>query len=504
MNWGASIFLSMYFLALGILALFGWHRYRLTYLFLRHRHDRPRGIPTPESLSDWPTVTVQLPLYNEKYVVQRLLEAVMALDYPRDRLQIQVLDDSTDETVTLAKRVVDDFFQKGFSIEYRHRQDRQGFKAGALQEGLKHAWGEYIAIFDADFLPKPDFLKRMIPYFLGENRYGMVQARWSHLNQNYSFMTQAQSVLLDGHFVIEHFARNRSGCFFNFNGTAGVWDRRCIDDAGGWQGDTLTEDLDLSYRAQMRGWKFLYVPEVDVAAELPVEMNAFKAQQHRWAKGAIQTAFKLLRPLIKSPLPWKIKAEAAFHLLNNFAYVFLLFLSFMMPLSLYLRDVYHLEFSFWIDFPVFILATLSFGLFYAVALREVYPDWKKRLGFLPLNLALGIGLAVNNSRAVLEAVTGKKTPFQRTAKFAIAQKCDRWQDKKYKSSFRWTVLLEIFLGLYFMGATVFAVMNGRWTVLYSLLLFQLGFLYVGGLSWFQGRFFSGTLPRWQPRSLPSD
>jgi glycosyltransferase involved in cell wall biosynthesis len=392
----------------------------------------------------------------------------------------------------------------GHPVVYLHREHRQGYKAGALNYGLQCAKGRFVAVFDADFVPQPDFLKKIIPYFYGETKYGMVQARWGHLNQDYSLMTQAQSVLLDGHFIIEHGGRNRSGRFFNFNGTAGVWDRQCIVDGGGWQFDTLTEDLDLSYRAQLKGWKFLYVPEVAVPAELPVDMNGFKSQQHRWSKGSIQTAKKLLPQIIKSRLPFKVKWEACLHLLNNVAYVLMVALALMMPLSIYLRHKYQLDYSLYFDLPIFILATLSLGTFYACSQREIYPDWKKRLLYLPMNLALGVGMAVNNSRAVLEAVIGWESSFQRTAKYAISKRGQRWQDKKYKGALGWGSLFEFCLGLYFTAGLVFALSQGLWSALYCLLMFQVGFLYVGGLSLFQGRSFFPFLTGWKTSGLPAE
>lgn len=485
-----------YFVILACLALFGLHRYFLTVLFYRHRQVRPKGIPAFEDLAEIPFVTVQLPIYNEKYVVERILEKACSLDYPRDRLEIQVLDDSTDETRQIAERAVERLQKCGIPVHYLHRGNRQGYKAGALQEGLKQAKGKFIAVFDADFLPQSDFLKEIIPYFFGEKKYGMVQARWGHLNQDYSLMTQAQSVLLDGHFVIEHTARNRSGRFFNFNGTAGIWDRSCIEDAGGWEFDTLTEDLDLSYRAQLKGWDFLYVPDLMVPAELPVDMNAFKSQQHRWAKGAIQTGKKLIPTILRSSVPWKVKVEASFHLLNNFAYVLMFFLSLMMPFSIYLRQQYGLSYSLWVDLPVFVLATLSIGTFYACSQREIYCDWKTRLWYLPFNLALGIGLAVNNTKAVIEGLVGMRGVFHRTAKFAISSKSDRWQNKLYQSRFGGVALIETLLGLYFTGTIIFAITQGMWASLYCLFLFQIGFLYVGLLSLFQGRIFRGSRPPW--------
>lgn len=481
------LLLGIYFFILAILAIFGLHRYYLTYLYYKHKERLPQDVPAFDALPRVPFVTVQLPIYNEKYVVQRLVQQICALDYPRDRLEIQLLDDSTDETQEIAKAVVREYRDLGQPIVYLHRSNRKGFKAGALDEGLKVAQGELIAVFDADFLPEPDFLKRMVPYFFARRKYGMVQARWGHLNQDYSLMTQAQSILLDGHFVIEHTARNRSGRFFNFNGTAGIWDRRCIEAAGGWHYDTLTEDLDLSYRAQLRGWKFLYVPDVVVPAELPVDMNGFKAQQHRWAKGSIQTAKKLMPRIWRSALSPRVKMEASFHLLNNFAYVLMVVLSFCMPLSLYLRHQLRLQSILWIDLPVFLLATVSIASFYVCSQKEIYPDWKSRLLYLPLNIALGIGLAINNTKAVFEALFNRQSEFTRTAKYAIAKRSDAWQHKKYRSSFGVITLVEVFLGLYFSLAVVYAFAHGLWMSLYSLLFFQIGFFYVGFLSLFQGR-----------------
>jgi len=392
--------------------------------------------------------------------------------------------------------------KKGIPIEYIHRDNREGFKAGALEAGLKVAKGDYIAVFDADFLPAPDFLKRAIPYFFTPENYGMVQARWGHLNQDYSLMTQAQSILLDGHFVIEHTARNRSGRFFNFNGTAGIWDRRCIDDAGGWHHDTLTEDLDLSYRAQLKGWKFLYLPDLVVPGELPVDMNGFKSQQHRWAKGSIQTAKKIIPQILSSDLSWRVKLESCLHLLNNFAYVLMVVLSLMMPVAVYLRQQKMGQNFLWIDLPVFLLATASFGFFYACSQKEVYPRWQSRLVFLPLNLIMGIGLAVNNAKAVFEALFNKKSEFARTAKYAIARRQDSWVNKKYKTTFGIVTFVELFLGLYFTGAVIFALVQGLWSCLYCLMLFQAGFLYVGFLSLSQGRTFGDFSPSLEPSTVP--
>jgi cellulose synthase/poly-beta-1,6-N-acetylglucosamine synthase-like glycosyltransferase len=312
-----TLILVSYFFVLSILAVYGWHRYYLVYLYMRHKDSQPAE---PAALDPLPVVTVQLPIYNEMYVADRLIDAVCRLDYPPELLEIQVLDDSTDETCEIAELAVRRNAAQGIDIKYFHRDDRAGYKAGALEAGLRIARGRFVAIFDADFLPGADFLHRLLPHF-GDDGVGMVQARWGHINQDYSLLTKIQSILLDGHFVLEHGARNRSGRFFNFNGTAGIWRRDAIDSAGGWQHDTLTEDLDLSYRAQLLGWKFVFLPDVVSPAEVPVEMNAFKSQQHRWAKGSIQTCRKLLPQILQADLPPQVKAEAFFHLTANFNYL---------------------------------------------------------------------------------------------------------------------------------------------------------------------------------------
>src|SRR3954469_5218252 len=318
-----TLILVLYFFVLSILAIYGWHRYYLVYLYTKHKDQAPVA---PCELPNLPRVTVQLPIFNEMYVADRLIDAVCELDYPADLLEIQVLDDSTDETTSIAALAVRRHTLRGADIRYMHRVDRTGYKAGALEAGLTEATGEFIAIFDADFIPGADFLHKTLPYLVADPKLGMVQARWGHINQDYSLLTKIQSILLDAHFVLEHGARNRAGLFFNFNGTAGVWRREAIGDAGGWQHDTLTEDLDLSYRAQLRGWKFLFLPNLVTPAEVPVEMNAFKSQQHRWAKGSIQTCRKVLPYILQSDLPLKVKVEAFFHLTANFNYLLMVVL----------------------------------------------------------------------------------------------------------------------------------------------------------------------------------
>ena len=328
-----TLILALYFFVLLILAVYGWHRYYLVYIYMKHKHEQP--VPKA-TFDDLPVVTIQLPLYNEMYVVDRLIDAVCQIEYPREKLEIQVLDDSTDETRQITELAVRRHALQGADIKYLHREDRTGYKAGALDEGLKVCRGEYVAIFDADFIPKPDFLMRSVHYFT-DPKVALVQARWGHINEDYSLLTKIQAVLLDAHFVLEHGSRNRGGCFFNFNGTAGIWRKEAIADGGGWQHDTLTEDLDLSYRTQLKGWQFVFVQDHGAPAELPVEMNAFKSQQHRWAKGSIQTFMKLMPRILQSDQPFKIKAEAFFHLSANFNYPLMVVLSVLMGPSMVIR-----------------------------------------------------------------------------------------------------------------------------------------------------------------------
>jgi cellulose synthase/poly-beta-1,6-N-acetylglucosamine synthase-like glycosyltransferase len=476
-----TLILVLYFFVLSILAIYGWHRYYLVYLYMKNRGKAPNpALPPP--LADLPRVTVQLPIYNEMYVADRLIEAICELDYPRELLEIQVLDDSTDETTEIAELAVRRHAARGFDITYLHRVDRTGYKAGALEAGLKVAKANFIAIFDADFVPSPDFLLKTLPHFT-HPRIGMVQARWGHINQDYSLLTKIQSILLDAHFVLEHGGRNRADCFFNFNGTAGVWRREAIADAGGWQHDTLTEDLDLSYRAQLRGWRFVFLPHVVAPAEVPVEMNSFKSQQHRWAKGSIQTCMKLLPRILQSNQPIAVKVEAFFHLTANFNYLFMCALSVLMFPAMYVRYNMGWTEMLMIDIPLFVLATMSFFRFYMVSQRELYPDsWKSRLKFLPFLMSIGIGLSVNNTKAVLEALFRKESEFARTPKYGIERDSDEWAGKKYHQAVGVQSLIELALGLYFTGTVFYALINQIYGTVPFLMLFQIGFLYTGLLS----------------------
>jgi cellulose synthase/poly-beta-1,6-N-acetylglucosamine synthase-like glycosyltransferase len=471
-----TLILGSYFFVLVILGLYGWHRYYLVYAYMKNK-DRAPG-PTPPWEGPLPAVTIQLPLYNEMYVVDRLLQATARIDYPKELLEIQVLDDSTDETTEVARRAVDRLAAQGVDIKYIHRTDRTGFKAGALDAGLKVARGQFVAIFDADFIPSEDFLQRTVPYFR-DPKVALVQARWGHVNADYSLLTKVQAILLDAHFVLEHGGRNRAGHFFNFNGTAGIWRREVIPAAGGWQHDTLTEDLDLSYRAQLLGWKFLFLPELVAPAEVPVEMNAFKSQQHRWAKGSIQVCLKLLPRILQSDLPFGVKAEAFLHLTANFNYLLMSALSILMFPSMVIRYNMGWYEMLLIDVPLFFAATASVANFYVVSQRELYPDWKARLRYVPFLMAVGIGLAVNNTRAVLEAMFRHETAFTRTPKYGIERGSDQWAGKKYTQAMAIQPLVEIGLGLYFSMTVFYALAYGIYGSLPFLVLFQVGFLYMG-------------------------
>ena len=482
LNLTDTLILVLYFFVLSILAIYGWHRYYLVYLYMKHKGNAPKPLPEPTRL---PAVTVQLPIFNEMYVADRLIGAVCEMFYPKELLEIQVLDDSTDETSEIAELAVRRHAARGFNIAYMHRVDRTGFKAGALEAGLQKSTGEFVAIFDADFVPPKDFLKRTLPYFESDANIGMVQARWGHINADYSLLTKIQSILLDAHFVLEHGSRNRAGCFFNFNGTAGVWRRATIASAGGCQHDTLTEDLDLSYRAQLKGWRFVFLPEVVSPAEVPVEMNSFKSQQHRWAKGSIQTCLKLMPRILGSQQPFGVKAEAFFHLSANFNYLLMSVLSVLMFPAMLVRYNMGWTETLLIDVPLFFAATFSIGNFYVVSQRELYADWRQRLKYLPFLMSIGIGLCVNNSRAVLEAMFGKQSEFARTPKYGIERQSDEWVGKRYHQTVGVQPLIELALGLYFTWTVFYALTNQIYPTLPFLMLFQIGFLYTGLLSIFQ-------------------
>ncbi len=476
-EWVSGSVLTLYYLILGTLACYGLHRMLLVWRFWRTRHQSP---PLPPEPPNWPTVTVQLPIFNEMYVAERLIESVCALDYPRDRLEVQVLDDSTDETRDIVSRLVQRLRAEGVDVHHLHREDRSGFKAGALAAGLEQARGEYVAVFDADFVPPADFLRRSVPYFQ-DSEVGMVQARWGHLNRDFSLLTRVQAMLLDGHFVVEHAARNRTGCFFNFNGTAGIWRRQAIEEAGGWAHDTLTEDLDLSYRAQLAGWKFLYLPELVVPAELPAEINAYKSQQHRWAKGSVQTARKLLHTVLRAPLSWRTKLEALVHLTNNSAYVLMVLLSLLVFPAMVLRRGDEAWKLLAFDLPLFLAATGSVIVFYFVSQRAGGESVLRRLLRMPALMGVGIGLAVNNSRAVIEGLWQRGGVFHRTPKYRIEGAGGGWTDKSYLLRKNFSFYIETFFALYFAVCFVLAFQLEMWLSIPFLYLFLHGYTYMAVL-----------------------
>ena len=446
--------ITAYLAILSLLMVYCVHRYYVLYTYFKYKR-RPLKAALP--LAQLPSVTVQLPLYNEMYVVRRLLDAVVNIRYPRELLEIQVLDDSTDETSSITQKHIRKLRGEGYNISYVHRAQRQGFKAGALQSGLEQAKGELIAIFDADFVPEEDFLLQVVPCF-ADAQVGMVQTRWGHINRGYSLLTRLQSIFLDAHFILEHTVRSRSGRFFNFNGTAGIWRKEAILSAGGWQHDTLTEDLDLSYRAQLKGWEFIFLPDVVTPAEIPVDMNSFKTQQHRWSKGSIETARKLLGHILRSPQPFKVKVESFYHLTGNINYLLVLILSVLAYPALVIRITMGWRTLLLCDLIFFLGSTLPVGLYYIIAQREVNERWLGNIFYLPVLMALGIGLCVNNGRAVIEALMGHKTEFLRTPKFRIEGKSDSWKHKKYRGYSRTaSILIELALGCYFLFAIVFAV-----------------------------------------------
>ncbi len=480
-----------YFIVLILLAGYGIHRYILVYLYYKNRKNR--ALEPTTRFDELPRVTVQLPIFNEQFVVERLIDAVCRLEYPREKLDVQVLDDSTDETRDVASALVERYAALGYPIAYHHRENREGFKAGALREGMKTARGEFIAIFDADFVPPEDFLERVIHHFT-DPKVGMVQGRWTHINRNYSFLTEVEAILLDGHFVLEHGGRSRSRVFFNFNGTAGMWRRQAIEDAGGWEHDTLTEDTDLSYRAQLKGWQFVYRQDVECPAELPIEMTAFKTQQARWAKGLIQTSKKILPRLLRSDLPRRVKIEAWYHLTANISYPLMILLSTLLLPAMIIRFYQGWFQMLYIDLPLFLASTFSISSFYLVSQKELMPrTWLRTFLYLPFLMALGIGLTVTNTRAVLEALCGVQTSFKRTPKYRVEAKGERVRSGKYRRRLGWVPWVELVIGSYFAATVYYAVTSENYITVPFLVLFVLGYWYTGLMSLLQGRFERWTL-----------
>jgi cellulose synthase/poly-beta-1,6-N-acetylglucosamine synthase-like glycosyltransferase len=463
----AIALIIVYTLSLVLIFAYSMMQLHLVISYMRfHRKKRGRNAPDdiPEMADeDLPPVTVQLPVFNEMYVVERLIDRVAHFDYPADKLEIQVLDDSTDETVELSRKKVAEWKQKGIDIKLLTRKERTGFKAGALQEGLKTARGEYVAIFDADFVPKIDFLKRTVPHFFQDPKLGAVQTRWEHLNKSYSLLTRVQAFALDAHFTVEQQGRNAGGYFINFNGTAGIWKRECIEDAGGWQADTLTEDLDLSYRAQIKGWKFKYLEHVTSPAELPLAMSAIKSQQFRWTKGGAETARKVLRQIWSSDIRLGQKLHGTAHLLSSSIFLLVLICSVLSIPVLLIKNALPEYSDYFLLMTFFVVSLMILSVFYYCSFyRRFHSRFRAFIylaGMFPMFLAMSMGISLHNTVAVLEGYLGFKSPFIRTPKFNISSSAKSaaagWRANKYlKRNLGRGTLAELFLAAYFLAGIV--------------------------------------------------
>jgi len=481
-----------YILTLVGMALYGLNNLVsvILYLHIKKQPNRSNPVTPPDR---WPHVTVQLPAFNERYTIERLITAVAKFDYPRDLLQVQVLDDSTDDTTEIIRRLVNKFTCKGLNIEIIHRTSQTGFKAGALAEGLKIASGELIAIFDADFVPPADWLKRTVPEF-SNTHLGCLQTRWGHLNDRFNSLTMAQSLGIDGHFVIEQSARSRNHLFMNFNGTAGLWRKACIEDAGGWQPDTLTEDLDLSYRAQLRGWQIDYLPEVVVPAELPAQIEAFKKQQFRWAKGSFQTLKKLIPALLRSDAPWYKKTLGLIHLTGYLVHPLMVgTLLLMLPVGLFSPLVFR-----WMPFMMF--AAFAPPLMYLLSETEHLPTMTDRLRLIPVLTLIGFGLSLSNAVAALEGLFGKgRGIFLRTPKFNLANGKSNRVDSHYAVPISRIIWGEVGLGFYALISGIVLALHLGLLALPWLLVYSSGFFYIAGLNLEQ----SGQLARLRTRAAAS-
>jgi cellulose synthase/poly-beta-1,6-N-acetylglucosamine synthase-like glycosyltransferase len=474
------VVIIMYCIALLLIFIFSLGQLHLTWHYLKAKKENKVDVA---SMENYPVVTIQLPVFNEKYVVKRLIDAVCQFDYPKEKLEVQVLDDSDDETVAIIKEKVEEWSAKGIDITQVRRPDRKGFKAGALQYGMDICKGEYIAIFDADFLPETDFLKKTLPSFNEDT--GVVQTRWGHLNRDYSILTELQAFGLDAHFSVEQIGRSHAGSFINFNGTGGIWRKECIYDAGGWSADTLTEDLDLSYRAQLKGWKFSYLEDCVAPAELPVIMSAVKSQQYRWNKGAAETARKNLGKVLKSKLKFGNKMHAIFHLFNSSVFVCLLLAAVLSIPMLFIKDVNpQLEFLFDIG-SIFLLGFFSIAFFYWIAVKQSKPKNTGRHYFrlFPMFLTVSMGLSLHNAFAVLEGLLGFKSDFIRTPKFNITKKSDTWKENIYiKPKINLLTIFEGLLSLYFIGGVAAGVYLHDWGLIIFHVMLAVGFASVFYLS----------------------
>jgi cellulose synthase/poly-beta-1,6-N-acetylglucosamine synthase-like glycosyltransferase len=469
-----QIVLIGYFVSLTILFVFGLHGFVMIYYHRKYGHN----IPVPnKDIGEEPIVTIQLPLYNEMYMAERLINAICEIDYPKDKMEIQVLDDSTDETTSIVDKIVELKKHQGFDISHIRRGTREGYKAGALKEGMKIAKGEYMAIFDADFIPNKEFLKKTLSFF-NDDKVGMVQTRWEHLNGDYSIITKAQALALDGHFVIEQSVRNKSGFFINFNGTGGIWRKSCILEAGNWHADTLTEDLDLSYRAQLIGWRFVFLKDFTSPAELPSEINALKSQQFRWTKGAVETAKKILPLVWRSKVPLRVKLQSTFHLTNNLVFPFILLAAILNVPLIFVKNSGSHE-AYFAIMSLFVLAFISSFMFYLYSQKDIRTDWRKKIVLFPLFMAGSMGLAVNNSRAVFEGLMNRKSEFVRTPKFKQESEKDSWVGNKYQNrKLGFSVIVEAILAVYCFIGVLSSIYFLELASIPFQLLFFLGFSFI--------------------------
>lgn len=481
MNQFFEIILILYALFLTLLLIYSLCSLNLAMVFKNWANSRDAASGAPLAEGDLPFVTIQLPIYNEKFVVRRLVEKICEIDYPSDRLEIQVLDDSTDETKAISLAIVDEMKARGFIIEHLHRAVRDGFKAGALRDGLAVAKGEFIAIFDADFLPEADFLKQTLPHF-ATPKIGLVQTRWEHINDNFSPLTRAQALALDGHFVVEQTARNSEGHFINFNGTAGVWRKETILDAGNWHADTITEDLDLSFRAQLRGWQFRYLTDYTTPAELPAEINALKSQQYRWTKGAIETAKKLLPTVWKSALPIRTKLHCTYHLTSNVVYLAVLGVALLNLPLIYIKTNVSEFAEYFVYMSVFSLSFIGPFSMYFLAQRNTYSDWKKRMLSFPVYMSGTMGLTLNNAKAVLDGLVGKKTGFVRTPKFNVFNDSKSIKSTNYKMRLTPIIVLEVLMTIYTFASLSLAVYHLEVAAIPFHFMFFFGFALVSWLT----------------------
>ncbi|MFQ5844038.1 MAG: glycosyltransferase [Planctomycetota bacterium] len=468
------LLLGLYVPLAALLTLYGVHRVHMlvSYLWHRRRNPSPNGV-----LRRLPTVLVQIPVFNERTVVERILKAVARFDYPRSLLSVQVLDDSTDETVGIARRACGRLAERGLEVEHVHRDRRDGFKAGALANGLRRSDADLVAIFDADFVPRPDFLQKLVPYF-ADARVGCVQARWEHLNLGRNLLTRIQTFFLDGHFILEHSYRHRTGRIFNFNGTAGIWRRSCIDDAGGWSANSITEDTEISFRAQLRGWRFVYLRDETCPAEVPADIDAYKGQQHRWAKGYTEVLRQHFGTIWRASIPVKAKVEATLMLSNHFAFLLLGALTILhLPVVLVRAHFGSGALLGFLDLAGLNLALFAFFVFYAVSQWEAGRFTLRRLALLPLSIGLGMALMVNSSRAVLESLFGVRTGFVRTPKEGRG---DDGRESRYRASSAFgQALVEVAFGAYLLGSSAYLLRRGHIGGVGLTLLVAWGFLYLG-------------------------